>query len=93
MKNVNLSDKNLRLTQFKKLTFAKNKPLGRRLDGIASHPVRELIRAQNWAITSWYLGSLSDCLYYLEQAECYEFPFWTHTTQDLINQLLEHESN
>ena len=93
MKNVNLSDKNLRLTQFKKLTFAKNKPLGRRLDGIASHPVRELIRAQNWAISSWYLGNLKDCLYYLEQAECYEFPFATNTTQGLINQLLEHKSN
>lgn len=84
MKNVNLSDKNLVLT--------KNENFGRPNNGMAAHPIH-LIRAQNWAIWSWTLGDLKDCLYYLEQAECHEFPFGTNTTQDLINQLLEHESN
>lgn len=84
MKNVNLSDKNLRLTL--------NESFGRPINGLATNPI-DLIRAQNWAIWSWTLGNLKDCLYYLEDAEGYEFPFGTNTTQDLINQLLEHKNN
>jgi hypothetical protein len=83
--NISLSDKNLRLTR---CGLAINRPIFS-----SSHPIYQLGRAQKWAIASWARGNLKDCLYYLEDAEGYEFPSGTNTTQILINQLLEHKPN
>ena len=95
-KNVNLSDENLVLTNNEIFGRQITPALKARFPQPVLFPHKnktKLARAQSFAVTAWLNCNLSDCLYYLEQAECHEFPFGTNTTQCLINQLLEHKSN